>query len=455
MWISKLESAVHNWYTISPFQVGPIDPTSSDSRRSGSIGGSHAVSSPVSTAPVSSKRRRTETHNPSFSYSPSASAIAGAPSVSTVVTAIRGPLLDLEARVADLSNVAVANRDADLADENMSTDGSDGDDDEAERARLELAWKRLINRLRDIPAKRHVRIRELVVSAIAKARQAHAPEVVSGLRSALLTYNPNGAGECKFEAIKVLVSHGDYDADEDEDADEELEVDMNQMESGNKNEEEEIPSVLSTDAAMLKSSLDGSDDATRVDWIETCKSCKTISRLAALTAAFCRDATEKMEQIERERDDLVDAISDWKKESRRNKKSDNGNTKGWAGPSEVWANVRFTDEICMAKAENWPWWPARVCEPKDPDLAVSLKELDRTLVALFGEGGALRVVRTTDQKLPFTGEPIVPPQSDNEEKVTDAQLEQPLSKEIRGQLKEFLAMGRRILRGQQASAKKK
>jgi Williams-Beuren syndrome DDT (WSD), D-TOX E motif len=461
-WISKLESTVHAWYTISPFHVGPSD--SATAERSNSIGYSPGS---ANGSVASSKRRRTESPGTAAATSSGSSA----PSIASVVNSIRQPLLDLEARVADLSNVSVATRDADLADENMSTDGSaDGDDDEAEKARLEGAWKKIIHRLRKTPTKRHVQIRQLVVSAITSARQAHLPEVVASLRAALLLYHPQAAFDCKAAAIKLLVSHGDYNggADgDDDDADDVGDDNVNNEDrtattanntSNNSNDQEDdLPSVLCTEAAMLRSSLDGSDDASRLDWIETVKSCKTISRLASLTAAFCLDATEKMQQIQVERDDFVKVLEVWKRQDAR--KSSKTTTAATAGPSEVWANVRFTNEICMAKAEDWPWWPARICEAKDAGLAASLAELNRTLIALVGEGGGLRVVRTRDQILPFTGNPITAAEivKDDEDDDDDSDAKAAaavpgMTKEIREQLQDCLAMARRILRGQEKAA---
>ena len=84
--------------------------------------------------------------------------------------------MDLEARVAEITNLAVATRDAELADDNMST--SSGDDDKVNKERLERAWKRIVNRIRNTPTKRYVQIREMLVEAITAARKAHLSDVV-------------------------------------------------------------------------------------------------------------------------------------------------------------------------------------------------------------------------------------------------------------------------------------
>jgi len=143
-------------------------------------------------------------------------------------------------------------------------------------------------------------------------------------------------------------------------------------------------------------------------------------------------------RIEAERDDLIDAISAWEKaEQRRGRNQSNKkiNKKEHKGPSEVWANVRFTDEICMAKTDDYPWWPCKLCEAKDPVLAESLSNLKRVPVALFGEMGSIRVVLSKDVR-PFTGDAV-----------EDDELDQ-APKTLRTQFIDCMAMGRRLLRSQ-------
>ena len=202
-----------------------------------------------------------------------------------------------------------------------------------------------------------------------------------------------------------------------------------------------VPSVLSAEAAILRSSLGGSEDASREDWVNMVKSAKTISRLASMTSAFVRDAMAKVEKLEIERDELTSALQAWGKAEERQTKQREGKSKASisapkeiVGPSEVWANVRYTDEICMAKTEEYPWWPAKKCEAKDPEIARSLSQLNRSLVAFVGEMGGLRVVKTDNLK-PFTG------------KLVDEGAEAEYTKDIRTQLDDCMAMARRIQRG--------
>jgi PWWP domain len=341
----------------------------------------------------------------------------------------------------------LATKDADLADDNMSIESADN---ESNRERLESVWKKLVHKLRQIPARRHSKIREVLVEAISAARKAHLHQVTTELRTALLLFRPNAPNDCKLAAIKVLVFHGDYEATGDdvnvnnEDSDDEGEGDPTNKNNDDLPTDDLAPSVLSAEAAILRSSLGGSDDARREDWVGMVKSVKTISRLASLTTAFIRDAMEKIEKLEVERDELVNALNAWSKvEDRQSKQRDAAASKRKANgsapkdivlPSEVWANVRYSDEICMAKTEEYPWWPAKMCEAKDPYIAKSLSQLKRSLVAFIGEMGSLRVVKTSDLQ-PFSGQPI------EEDDTTE------YTKDMRNQLDDCMAMARRIQRG--------
>ena len=426
-WISKLESAVHAWNSMTPNLLGPPDTPRrmSISRNVNDI--DEVVSTPnrrdsLGSNGSASKRRRLDVP----------STPSGCHSVSTIVTLLKLPLLQLEERAADITNLDVAARDSALADDNMSVNGAD--DDQAEKERLDRAWKRLLYKIRETPTKRYVQIRELLVAAISAARKAHVPEVVAQLRAALLLHHPSAAGDCKSAAVKVLVDHGDYDIEDDEDEQEE--------ETEEADNEDDVPSVISMEAAILKSSLEGSDDASRADWIQSVKSVKTISRLAALARAFCGKAKEKLQQVAIERDALISAIGTWEKQEDRKLKHRVGKGRApkteFEGPSEVWANVNFMDELCMVKVEQYPWWPAKQCAAKDPAIAKSLAALDRRLVALVGEMGSLRVIKEENIK-PFDGTAIF-------------EEEEELSKEMKSQLNDCVAMARRILRGTQRSS---
>lgn len=448
-WISRLEGAVHAWNGISPDILGSPEPPSRNGLAPSAISsfsmdaGTPAISRQLKRDSIGSDASSLAKRRKLDSPAPTSSSGIAAPTVSSIISILKQPLLDLEERVADITNVALATRDADLADDNMSTDSSG--EDQTSRERLEKAWKKIVHKLRQTPAKKHSQIRELLVSAIGAARKAHVPQVVAQLRAALLLYHPNAASDCKVAAIKVLEANGGWDEEDDEESDDEGD--------GNEDPQEEAaPSVLSAEAAFLRSSLGGSEDASREDWVGLVKSVKTISRLAALAAAFIRDAMEKIEKLEIERDELTSALQAWgKAEERQIKQRDGGKkktatassaSKEIVGPSEVWASVRYTDEICMAKTEEYPWWPAKKCEAKDPEIARSLSQLNRSLVAFVGEMGGLRVVKT-DNLQPFTG------------KMVDEEAEAEYSKDIRTQLDDCMAMARRIQRGLQLKKKKR
>ena len=117
-----------------------------------------------------------------------------------------------------------------------------------------------------------------------------------------------------------------------------------------------------------------------------------------------------LEKIEGENETLWQSLRTWEKEEQRLARSRNGKPKPAVkkqkeeeeSPTEVWANVRVTRDFCMAKINPYPAWPAKRCEPKDKELAASLKAVGRVLVSLIGEDGGLRVVKLEDIR-PFDG----------------------------------------------------
>ena len=423
-WLEKMESAVNTWNASCPVymdthvsaQDGSTEEVENEDPEVGMQ--STPVSGRRSSVPGSSaKKRRFESPSATFHSAPA------------LISVVRKPLLELEQRVADLTYVAVAARDSDLADDNMSV-GSE-DNEEQKNDRIRQTWKKHIHLLGDVPTARHGQIRQLLVAAISAARKAHLPEVVSKLRSALLLYHPSAAFECKKAAVAVLESYGGYDEEEDDDLDEEVEA--------LSPDETPMPSMISTDCASLVGCLEGSEDSSRSDWIRLVNGARTLSRLASLVSAFRRIADKKLSKIQDEREDLQYALKTWQREEsrRQNRKAKSGKSKEVeesTGPSEVWANVVFDDEIVMAKAEDWPWWPARRSHPKDPALAETLSSLGRTIVALVGEMGGLRIVKTSSIR-PFRG----CMEADDENNKLD--------RDVRSQLDDCIAMARRVTRG--------
>jgi hypothetical protein len=337
----------------------------------------------------------------------------------------------LEKRVFEASGLAMAAKDADDADDNMSTSPED------EEEQVKFAWKKLIHRLKRVPAKSNAKIRESVIEAIAAARKAHNTVVVAQLREALLQYHPEAAGLCKATALDVLAKHGDYqDQDDEDDEDEDDNKDEVEEDRDNhreKNAESGISAALCAEAVTLISSLDGQEDASRGDWITAVKKAKTLSKIGALVSAFCYSAAAKLGKMEAEQAALADVMAAWgTADSTRKKKG----SQTVLEPSEVWANVDFSDEFCLVKVDPYPWWPARKCTPKDATLAGQLDSLGRVFVSLIGESGGLRVVKD-DALLPFS------------EKLPEDEdlINQP--REIRSQLDDCMAMTRRIVRGKQ------
>eukprot|EP00980_Cylindrotheca_fusiformis_P010673 scaffold2381_cov128-Cylindrotheca_fusiformis.AAC.14 len=341
-----------------------------------------------------------------------------------VISTLQQPLLSLEARIFMMTGLAMAARDADEADDNMSASP-----EENKQEQLQLAWKRLIYRLNQIPAKSHSKIRQTVVEAITAARKAQNAVIVTALRDALLQFHPEAAGACKSAALMLLEQHGGYDDVDDEDDD------VGEMEQDDSQEARELESGLSAalcaEAVILHSSLDGREDATRVDWMNAVKRAKTFSKMAALCAGFCAKASEKLDKLETEQETLRAAIREWETGSSSKKKLSNESV---SESAEVWANVSYTDEFCLAKVGPYPWWPAKRAIAKDKGISDSLSTLERSLVSLIGESGGLRVVKI-DKILPFS------------EALPEEEDLSSYSKEIRSQLEDCMTTARRIVRG--------
>jgi len=336
-----------------------------------------------------------------------------------------------------MSGLAMAAQDAIEADDNMSA----SPDDDNKEQQLQLAWKKLVYRLHRLPAKAHSKIRHLVVDAIAAARKAQQGMVVTQLREALLQFHPEAAGACKAAALEILEQHGGYDDDDDDDEGDEMEEDEQDAgdeEARKQQSEVGLSSVLSFEGVILNSSLDGREDASRTDWIAAVKKCKTISKLGALAAGFCSKASAKLMKLETEQEAFMEAIESWEKASSLRKKS---NKPSNMEASEVWTHVTFTNDFCLAKVEDYPWWPAKKCIVKDENVARSLEKLERTVVSLVGESGGLRVV-TKEGILPYS-------ETSPEDEDLSTQR-----KEVRTQLDECKAMARRIIRGKEKKSKK-
>jgi len=360
----------------------------------------------------------------------------------SVIASMRKPLLDLESRVYSAMGSAMADKDSQVADDNMSTAEEDKEnqmDDAAAELKRDMPWKRLLHELSHTPAKRHSQVRKLCEGAMRAARIARRPEAVARLRAALLLHHPNAAGECKTAAVGVLSEFGGYNP-ADDDFDEEGEVEADDEEE----EDEDFPSMLSSEAMMITGSLDGSEMANRVDWKDAVRGTKTLSRFGSLLHSFCRNAKVHLDMMKSEKDELQKCMEQWKKEEDKKKRSRNGQPKGRGRKSgtpvspEVWADVEYLDEFCVVKLDDL-WWPARKCVAKETQLEEQLRGLGRRFVSVVGERGSLRAIRDVDMKDFSVGV--------NEEEAVQKQ-----TKELRDQLDDCMTMTRRILRGSEQGA---
>lgn len=432
-WVADLEEIVFLWCASSPPVLGPDgldgprDPLLSglmSSRRSlgTSLKSTPGKRHPAESAISDGKRRRLE--------SP-ASMVANGGQVTpaSIISALKHPLMELEERIYEVTGLAMAERDAGEADDNMSA----ASDDEEEHQEMHMnLWKKKVFQIRNTPAKKYTFIRDCLIEAIAAARKAQYPVIVAKLRAALLLQQPSSAGDCKAAALAVLLEYGGYNVDEENQGDE-VEV--------KDDEEEAVPSLLNTEAMMITGSLDGDDMANRLDWIEGVEDCKTLSRFAALVIAFSSKAIRRLERVKDESDALVHVLNGYEKEQERVNRS-RGNVVNKAltkntnlQATEVWANVHVTDEFCMIKLEGSPWWPARKCRAKDSDLRNRIASLDLEVLSVVGEeqDGGFRIVKS-ELVRKFLGQPI------------DEDLSE-YTKSTRSQLDEYLATSRRIIRG--------
>jgi len=413
-WVSGLECAIASWNEACPTFIGP----EVCNRR-------HSLET---VSEEGTKRRKLDIGSPMSMASNASQA-----SLNQILAALKQPLLNLEERIYEVSGLQMAHSDQNIADDNMSAADEEELEEIAEREqRMKLlAWKKRVHSLRSIPTRRPTHIRETVVQAIAAARKAHLGPIVAKLRSALLLYRADAAGECKRAALCVLEENGDYEFD-DEDTDEEDEEDG--KETSSEEDKPQDQSNLCFEAVAMLGSLGDDGNATRNDWIEAVKKCKTISRFAALSAAFLAKATERLKKLLSEREALEKAVNKWQKDAERQKRNKKqGRKSPIEHPTEMWADVDYTDDFCMVYIEGHPWWPAKRCVPKDAELEKYLIQFDRSLVALVGEHGELRCVKSQAIK-DFTGNVL-------EEDV------EAFSKKDLSELEDSVAIARRIIRG--------
>lgn len=305
-----------------------------------------------------------------------------------IVASIKGSLKDLELRVFEISGQKKAVEEADTAEEDGSAQSDDEDD--AEQKKRGQNWKIKINALNRVPTPKYTLIRDIIVAAITVARKAHLNQVAADLKAALQLHRPHAAGEAKVAAIAVLEKYGGYDAsgdeEEDVDFDELAAVDAPAESPDNEADDAAVTSMLCSEAIMMSGSIGGDDDADPYDWSDAIKECKSLSRLAALTQCFLSKAYDVVVRIELERGELDSLLGVNAKRQTRSKKASNIK-KSRDTSVGIWCDSKLTDRLVKAKVTNYPWWPARVCEPLNPLISEGVKECGQVVISSVGNPG--------------------------------------------------------------------
>ena len=195
----------------------------------------------------------------------------------------KDPLIELEARIYSVIGLERAVHDADDANDNMSTGSCESNEMSDEQKamkkaeKINIAWKKKLSTLYNIPTKRASAIREVLISAITIARKGNVEEVLHDLRGALNLHRPGAAGRARQTALAVLQKHGGYQFDNESDLPDD-EEDFSDDENDAADSTKDDVSYLCNDAMILNGCLEGDKNADRVDWKEAVIGCKTLSR---------------------------------------------------------------------------------------------------------------------------------------------------------------------------------
>lgn len=282
---------------------------------------------------------------------------------------------ELELRVFELSGEKMAFEEADTVEDMAGSD----DEDKQDTERLQC-WKRKINALKQIPTAKYVIVRDIIVAAITVARKSHLNQVAADLKVALQLHRPHAAGEAKAAALGVLEKYGGYNDAENEDDD--MDIDEIAAVSGEKTGDEieqTVSSFLCDEVTMMTGSIGGNEDADQCDWRDVLKSCKSISRLAVAAQMFLSKADDIIYRVQEEKQSLDTFLGT------NNKGKSKTSKRKFDLSSPVWADCRVTDELVKGKVKNYPWWPARVCNPYDPAVAKAISDSGYTLISFVGE----------------------------------------------------------------------
>jgi len=415
-WRENIEQIVIAWRNGSEFHIGPKSKVCGDD---GSI-----TPNKKQRLSLDGRSKQTSSASVTFDYA---------------LSTLKGPLVELEARVYTILGIERAVLEVDEANDNLSveTDSSDnGDEKEAEKLeRANYAWKRKIWSLSSIPARRAAAIRDVLISAIAIARKGHLSDALEDLRAALQIHRPGGGGRARSAALGLLDKYG-FKMKEDDDS-ESIEGDDGSLEIESSDDlykkDLKQTSFLSAEAMMLNGSLEGDDNADRVDWRDAVTSCKSVSRFAALTAALISRAIPRLDKLAKDNKTLRKAIQFWETNGKTRKGKSKKNLPKFSSATEIWADVKATDQFVTSKVEGFPWWPARICVPKDSDISTPLENVGRVIVSFVGEQHLYTVDKTIELK------PLVLD-------IDESDLSQ-YETEVVKNLKNSLSIARRILRG--------
>ena len=315
------------------------------------------------------------------------------------VATLQSCLKELELRVYELSGEKMAFEEADTLEDEEASD--DGDQNEIQRRQC---WKRKINALKQIQTSRYALIKDIIVAAITVARKSHLNQVAADLKVALQLHRPHAAHEAKVAALGVLEKYGGYDEPENEDDEMDLDELANVVDN-NEAEETAISSFLCDEVTMMTGSIGGNPEADLYDWRDVLKTCRSFSRLAAAAQMFITKADEVVYRVQEEKEAL-DTFLGLSTKKTSTKKSTRSKSKAkeekFDRSSPVWADCKVTDKLVKGKVKDYPWWPARVCEPYDPIVAKSLSESGYTLISFVGE--SINYLVSAEEIKPFLEE---------------------------------------------------
>jgi hypothetical protein len=269
------------------------------------------------------------------------------------------------------------------ADAAEDASASDDEDDKEDTKRQRECWKRKINALKNIPTVKYAIIRDIIVAAITVARKSHLNQVAADLKVALQLHRPSAAGEAKNAALGVLEKYGGYDDVENDDED----VDLDEIaavggEKTGDEAEQNVSSFLCDEVTMMTGSIGGNEDADQCDWRDVLKTCRSISRVAAAAQMFLTKADDVIYRVQEEKETLDEFLG-----TASSKKSGKTKTskRKFDLSAPVWADCLVTDELVKGKVKDYPWWPARVCKPYDPEVAQAITDSGHTLISFVGE----------------------------------------------------------------------